>query len=124
MPFIEFGNVQGIITYTKIKGVEKGVKRERTYITSENNIRDIISKSKSEVEVIIYFVDKADVEIAIQDFDTDKTLGELKSSAKQGINSFTVHADKLEKGKEYRVQINYKGDKSSGSFSNSVKAKF
>jgi hypothetical protein len=124
MPFIEFGNVQGIITYTKIKGVEKGVKRERTYITSENNIRDIISKSKSEVEVIIYFVDKADVEIAIQDFGTDKTLGQLKSSAKQGLNSFIVHADKLEKGKEYRVQINYKTDKSSGSFSNNVKAKF
>ncbi|RYD75806.1 MAG: hypothetical protein EOP53_15865, partial [Sphingobacteriales bacterium] len=34
MPFIEFGNVQGIITYRKIKGVENGIKRERTYITS------------------------------------------------------------------------------------------
>lgn len=124
MPFIEFGNVQGIITYTKIKGVEKGTKRERTYITSENNIRDITSKSNNEVEVIIYFVDKADVEIEIQDFDTNKTLGQLKLSAKQGINSFTVQTKKLDKGKEYRVQINYKGDKSSGSFSNSVKAKF
>jgi hypothetical protein len=124
MPFIEFGNVQGIITYTKIKGVEKGTKRERTYITSENNIRDIISKSNNEVEVIINFVDKADVEIEIQDFDTNKTLGQLKLSAKQGINSFTVQTKKLDKGKEYRVQINYKGDKSSGSFSNSVKAKF
>lgn len=124
MPFIEFGNVQGIITYTKIKGVEKGVKRERTYITSQNNIRDIISKPKNEVEVTIYFIDKADVEIEIQDFDTNKIVGELKSSAKQGLNSFTVHTDKLEKGKEYRVQINYKSDKSSGSFSNSVTAKY
>ncbi len=124
MPFIEFGNVQGIITYTKIKGVEKGKKRERTYITTENNIRDIISKSKNEVEVIIYFVDKADVEIEIQGFDTNKALGQLKSSAKQGLNSLIVHADKLEQGKEYRVKISYKGNKSSGSFSNSVKAKY
>lgn len=124
MPFIEFGNVQGIITYSKIKGVEQGVKRERTYITNENNIRDIISKSKSEVEVVIYFTDKADVEIEIQDFDSNKTLGQLKSSAKQGLNSFIVHADKLHKGKEYRVQINYKGNMSSGSFSNSVKANY
>jgi len=124
MPFIEFGNVQGIITYTKIKGVEKGTKRERTYITSENNIRDIISKSKNEIEVVIYFTNKADIEIEIQDFDSNKTLGQLKTSAKQGLNSFIVHADKLEKGKEYRVQINYKGDKSSGSFSNSVTAKY
>lgn len=124
MPFIEFGNVQGIITYTKIKGVEKGTKKEQTYITSENNIRDITSKSKNEVEVIIYFIDKADVEIEIQDFNTNKTIGQLKSSAKQGLNSFIIRADKLEKGKEYRVQINYKGDKSSGSFSNSVKAMF
>jgi hypothetical protein len=124
MPFIEFGNVQGIITYTKIKGIEAGTKRERNYITNENNIRDIISKSKNEVEVIMYFVDKADVEIAIQEFGTDKTVGQLKSFAKQGLNSFVVHAEKLEKGKEYRVHINYKADKSSGSFSNSVKAKF
>ncbi|HRF17614.1 MAG TPA: hypothetical protein PK977_05575, partial [Chitinophagaceae bacterium] len=96
MPFIEFGNVQGIITYSKIKGIEKGTKRERTYITSENNIRDIISKSKNEVEVSIYFIDKADIEIEIQDFNTDKTVEQLKSSAKQGLNTFIVRADKLE----------------------------
>ena len=124
MPFIEFGNVQGIITYTKIKGVEKGTKRERTYITSENNIRDIVSKSKNEVEVIIYFVDKVDVEIEIQDFDTDKILGQIKSSGKQGLNSFIIRADKLEKDKEYRVQITYKGENKSGSFSKSVKANY
>lgn len=124
MPFIEFGNVQGIITYSKIKGIEKGTKRKRTYLTSDNNIRDIISKSKNEVEVIIYFVDKADIEIEIMDFDTNKSLGHLKSSAKPGLNSFIVHVDKLKKGAEYQVQINYKGNKSSGSFSNSVKAKF
>ena len=124
MSFIEFGNVQGIITYTKIKGIEKGTKRERTYITSENNIRDIISKSKSEVEVIIYFVDKAEIGIEIQDFDTGKILGQLKSSAKQGLNSFSINAKKLEKDKEYRVKINYKGNNGSGSLSNSVKAKY
>jgi len=124
MPFIEFGNVQGIITYSKIKGIEKGIKRERTYITNENNIRDIINKSKNEIEAVIYFVEEADVEIEIQDFDNNKTLGQLKSTAKQGLNSFVVHTDKLEKDKEYRVQINYKGKQGSGSFSNSVKAKF
>jgi hypothetical protein len=124
MPFIEFGNVQGIITYSKIKGIEKGIKRERTYITNENNIRDIISKSKNEIEVVMYFVDKADVEIEIQDFDSNKTIGQLKSSSKQGLNSFVVHADKLEKDKEYRVQINFKGKNGSGSFSNSVKASY
>jgi hypothetical protein len=124
MPFIEFGNVQGIITYSKIKGIEKGIKKERTYITNENNIRDIINKSINEIEVVIYFVDKADVEIQIQDFDGNKTLGQLKSSAKQGLNSFVVHTGKLEKGKEYRVQINFKGENGSGSFSNSVKATY
>ena len=124
MPFIEFGNVQGIITYTKIKGIENGTKRERTYITNENNIRDVISKSKNEVEVIIYFVDEADVEIEIQDFETDKTLGKVKPSAKKGINSFIVRTDNLEKGKEYRVQINYKKENNSGSFSDSVKSKY
>ena len=124
MPFVEFGNVQGIITYSKIKGIENGVKRERTYITNENNIREIVSKSKNEVEVVIYFVDKAEVEIQIHDFDTDKILGQLKSSAKQGLNPFIINVDKLEKDKEYKVQINYKGNNGSGSFSNSLKAKY
>jgi len=88
MPFIEFGNVQGIITYTKIKGIEKGKKRERAYITDKNNIRDIISKSKKEVEVIIYFVDKAEVAIEIKDFETDKVVGSLKTKAKNGLKHF------------------------------------
>ena len=108
----------------EVAWIEKGTKRERTYITSENNIRDIISKSKSEVEVIIYFVDKAEIGIEIQDFDTGKILGQLKSSAKQGLNSFSINAKKLEKDKEYRVKINYKGNNGSGSLSNSVKAKY
>jgi hypothetical protein len=124
MPFIEFGNVQGIITYTKIKGIEKGKKRERTYITNENNIRDIISKKKNEVEVIIYFVDKADVEIEIQEFETDKVIGSAKSKTKKGLNSFVVRSDNFEKDKQYRVQINYKGKNNSGSFSNSVTTKY
>lgn len=124
MPFIEFGNVQGIITYSKIKGIEKGKKRERTYITDKNNIRDIISKKKNEVEVIIYFVDEAEVEIEIQDSETDKIVGSLKSKAKKGINSFTVRSDNFEKDKQYSVQINYKNKNNSGSFSNSVMTKY
>ena len=123
MPFIEFGNVQGIITYTKIKGVEKGKKQERTYITTENNIRDITSKKRNEVEVTIYFVDKTEVEIEIQDYDTDKTIATTKAKAKKGLNTFIVRSDNYEKDKQYRVQINYKGKNNSGSFSNSVTTK-
>jgi hypothetical protein len=124
MPFVEFGNVQGIITYTKIKGIVKGKKRERTYITDENNIRDIISKSKNEVEVIIYFLDETEVEIEIQDFETNKVISSAKSKAKKGLNTFVVSSDNFEKGKQYRVQINYKGKDNSGSFSNSVTTKY
>ncbi|SNB29894.1 exported hypothetical protein [Flavobacterium psychrophilum] len=124
MPFIEFGNVQGIITYTKIKGIEKGKKLERTYIINENNIRDIISKSKNEVEVIIYFLDKTEVEIEIQNFETDKVIASAKSKAKKGLNTFVVRSDNFEKGKQYRVQINYEGKDNSGSFSNSVTTKY
>jgi hypothetical protein len=123
MPFIEFGNVQGIITYTKIKGIEKGKKRERQYITDKNNIRDIISKSKNEIEVTIYFIDEAEVEIEIQDYETEKVLGTLKGKAKNGLNSFVVRSDNFKKDKQYSVQINYKNKDSSGSFSNSVTTK-
>jgi hypothetical protein len=118
MPFVEFGNVQGIITYSKIKGIEKGTKRERTYITDENNIRDIYSVSKKEVELEIYFLDKLDIEIEIKDYETDNVVGSLKSKSQKGKNSFIVKTEKLEKGKSYNVQINYKADNNSGSFSN------
>jgi hypothetical protein len=124
MPYVEFGNVQGIITYTKIKGIEKGKKRERTYITNENNIRNIISKSKSEIEVIIYFIDEAEIEIEIQDVETDKVIASSKSKAKKGLNTFVVHSDNFEKGKQYGVQINYKHKDNSGSFSNSVTTRY
>jgi len=123
MPFVEFGNVQGIITYSKIKGIEKGTKRERTYITDATNIRDIYSTSYKKVELEIYFLDQLDVEIEIKDYDNDKVIGSLKTKSKKGINSFTVKTEKLEKGKLYGVQINYKGENNSGSFSNGFKSK-
>ena len=100
MPFIEFGNVQGMITYSKIKGIENGTKRERTYITTENNIREIISKGKNEIELIIY------------------------SKAINGINSFIVQSNNFEKDRQYSVQINYKSNNTSGSFSRSVTTKY
>ena len=124
MPFIEFGNVQGIITYTKIKGIEKGKKQERGYITDKNNIRDIISKKKNEIEVIIFFIDEAEVEIEIQDFETDKVIGSLKSKSKIGLNSYLVRSKNFKKDKQYGVQINYKNKNNSGSFSNSVTTKY
>jgi hypothetical protein len=123
MPFVEFGNVQGIITYSKIKGIEKGTKRERTYKTDENNIRDIYSVSAQKVELEIYFIDKLDIEIEIKDYENDKVIGSIKAKSKKGINSFIVKTEMLEKGKSYSVQIKYKGENNSGSFSNGFKSK-
>jgi hypothetical protein len=123
MPFVEFGNVQGIITYSKIKGIEKGTKRARTYITDKSNIRDIYSISDQKVDVEIYLLDKVDVEIEIKDHETDKAIGSLKTKSKKGINSFIIKTGRLEKGKVYGVQINYKGKNSFGSFSNGFKSK-
>ncbi len=124
MPFVEFGNVQGIITYSKIKGIEKGTKRKRTYITDENNIRDIYSVSDKKVKLEIYLLDRLDIEIEIKDYETDKVIGSLKSKSKKGINTFIIKTDKLEEGKSYGVQINYKGEYNSGSFSNGFKSKY
>jgi len=123
MPFVEFGNVQGIITYSKIKGIEKGTKRERTYKTDENNIRDIYSESAQKVVLEIYFIDKLDIEVEIKDYENDKVIGSIKAKSKKGINSFIVKTEKLEKDKPYSVQINYKGENNSGSFSNGFKSK-
>jgi hypothetical protein len=122
MPFVEFGNVQGIITYSKIKGIEKGTKRERTYITDETNIRNIYSTSDKKVELEIYFLDQLDVEIEIKDYENNKVIGSLKTKSKKGINSFTVKTEKLEKGKSYSIQINHKGENNSGSFSKGFKS--
>ncbi len=123
MPFVEFGNVQGIITYSRIKGIEKGTKRARTYIADKSNIRDIYTISDQKVDVEIYLLDKVDIEIEIKDYETDKAIGSLKTKSKKGINSFIVKTEKLEKGKSYSVQISYKGKNNSGSFSNGFKSK-
>jgi hypothetical protein len=124
MPFIEFGNVQGKITYSKINGVEKGKKRQRTFIEDKTIIRDIVSRKKNEVEIEMYFTEVSEVEIEIQDFETNKVIAKTKTKSKIGINTIKIPSKKYLKGKEYRVQISYTNkDKSSGSFSNSVKIK-
>ena len=123
MPFVEFGNVQGIITYSKIKGIEKGTKRERSYITDENNIRDIYSISNKKVELEIYFLDKLDIKVEIKDYENNEVIGLLKTKSKKGMNSFLVKTEKLERGKSYGVQINYQGNNNSGSLSNGFKSK-
>jgi len=121
MSYIEFGNVQGIITYSKIKGVEKGKKRERTYITDRTNIRDIKCKTDTEVVFEIYFKEAGGLTITI---DEDNKIGTLKTKAKEGLQTFAVKTKKLTKGETYRVQINYSLNNGSGSFSNSFKANY
>ena len=121
MPYIEFGNVQGIITYSKIKGVEKGKKRERTFITARTNIRNIKCKTDTEVEFEIYFKEAYNLIITIGE---DKNIGTLTTKFKEGVQTFVVKTKKLTKGETYPVQINYKSDNSSGSFSNSFKANY
>ncbi len=122
MQFVEFGNVQGIITYSKIKGIEKGTKRKRTYITDKNNIRDVYSVSDKKVKIEIYLLEKFDVEIEIKEYETDKLIGSLNTKSKKGKNSFLIKTEGLEKGKSYNVQINYKRDNNSGSFSKGFKS--
>ena len=121
MPYIEFGNIQGVITYSKIKGVEKGKKRERTYITDRTNIRDIKCKTDTEVEFEIYFKEACDLTITIGE---DNNIGTLTTKAKDGFQTFVVKTKKLTKGETYQVQVNYKLDKSSGSFSDNFKANY
>ncbi len=121
MPYIEFGNVQGVIAYSKIKGVEKGKKRERTYITDRTIIRHIKCKTGTEVEFEIYFKEACDLTFKIG---KDNNIGTLTTKAKEGVQTFVVKTKKLTKGETYQVQINYKSDNGSGSFSNSFKANY
>ncbi len=125
VPFIEFGNIQGIITYSKINGIEKGKKRERTYITDRHNIRNIISKSKNEVEISIYFIEDVQVDIKIQDANNEKIIGRLKAKAKKGLNTFIVRSKRYKKDEDYQVNIDFYSKNSwNGNFGNYVKAKY
>ena len=124
LPYAEFGIVQGVITYTKIKGIEQGTKRVRTYITDRTNIRDIISKSKSEIEIQIYFTEVSELEIIVQDYDSEKKVGRIKGTSKIGLNTFSVPCSKLKKDREYDLQVNYSNNESWGSLSHSVKNKY
>ena len=68
-------------------------------------------------------MDDAEIEINIQESETNKSHGNVKTKAKKGLNTFVVRTKKFAKNKHYHVQINYKSKDSSGSFSNSVKTK-
>jgi hypothetical protein len=121
MPFIEFGNVQGLITYTKIAEKENGIKRQRAFITDRTNIREIKSLSENEVYFEIFIKESCELSITI-DNDEEKTR-EYKYTAAEGIQTFKVKISKpLTNGKYYQVQINYKTKNSSGSFSNGFTA--
>ncbi|MDQ6763434.1 MAG: hypothetical protein M3015_12510 [Bacteroidota bacterium] len=122
MPFIEFGNVQGLITYAKIEGKDYGIKRERTFITDRTNICEIKSLSDNEVSCEIFFKEPCDVSITIENDDGKK--GELKSKTDAGTHIFKVKTSKLTNGTYYQVQINYKTENSSGSFSNGFTANY
>jgi hypothetical protein len=115
MPFIEFGNVQGLITYTKIARKENGIKRQRTFITDRTNIREIKSFSENKVSCEIFIKEPCEISITIGNDDDKK--GEYKSKTASGLQTFIVKTSKQTNGKYYQVQINYKTKNSSGSFS-------
>ena len=123
-PYAEFGIVQGVISYTKIKGIEQGTKRVRTYISDRTNIRDIISKSKNEIEIQIYFTEVSELEIIVQDYDSEKKVGRIKGTSKIGLNTFSIPCSKLKKDRAYDLQVNYSNNESWGSLSHSVKNKY
>lgn len=122
--FIETGNVEGFITYSKIKGVESGIKRTRTFITDRDNIRAITNKKENEVEIEIYLIEPADIRIEIRDPESEKVLVKQQSKANEGINTFMLSSKKLKSANTYEVQITYQRQNDSGSFSNSVKMKY
>jgi hypothetical protein len=93
--FIETGNVEGFITYSKIKGVESGIKREITYITDIDNIREISNKKAFEVNLEIYFIAPADIRIEIRDPESEKVLVKQLSKANEGINTFVLSSKKI-----------------------------
>jgi hypothetical protein len=122
--FIETGNVEGFITYSKIKGVESGIKRERTYITDTDNIRKISNKKAFEVNLEIYFIAPADIRIEIRDPESEKVLVKQQSKANEGINTFVLSSKKIKSANTYEVHITYQRPNGSGSFLNSVRIKY
>ena len=122
--FIETGNVEGFITYSKINGVESGIKRTRTFITDRDNIREISNKKAFEVNLEIYFIAPADIRIEIRDPESEKVLVKQQSKANEGINTFVLSSKKLKSANTYEVHITYQRPNGSGSFSNSVRIKY
>ena len=121
--FIETGNVEGFITYSKINGVESGNKRTRTFITDRDNIREISNNKSFEVNLEIYFIAPADIRIEIRDPESEKVLVKQQSKANEGVNTFVLSSKKLKSASTYEVHITYQRPNGSGSFSNSVRMK-
>lgn len=124
MVFIETGIIEGNISYSKIKGVESGIKRTRTFITDRDNIRAITNKKENEIEIEIYLIEPADIRIEIRDPESEKVVVNQQSKANEGINTFVLSSKKLKSANSYEVHVTYQRPNDSGSFSNGVKMKY
>lgn len=122
MPYVEFGNVQGVITYSKIMGKENGSKRERTYITTKTNIRKIKCISDREISISLFLLRDCKLSISIgEDAGNKEVFNKLMKGGEQNL---ILATPQLIKGNYYQIQVNYAEDNNSGSISNGFTANY
>jgi len=123
MPFIEFGNVQGIITYVKQDGEEHGKKRERTKKTDEPNIRKIRTLSKKEIELTYFLPKSAKVEwLFYSTIESEPKLIKVTES-KQGENIIVLKTPKLKNKGNYQIQMEIYNDNGKSVITHGFRAK-
>jgi hypothetical protein len=120
--FMEFGNVQGIISYSKINGIVNGEKRERTFITDQTNLREINCINESQISVSLFIKQDCELSISINKDKDNKEIFEQRIKA--GDQILHLKTPHLTRGSYYQVEINYKDDNESGSISNGFTANY
>ncbi len=121
MLYYEVGNVEGYISYAKLKNIEYGKKFERTYPKDKTGIWSFRQVSENSIEVHFFVVEDSEIQIEFGQDEKSKAI--FKKKMKQGEYKEIIKTDKLEPNEYYKINFIYQSKNSSGNQTNGLIAK-
>ncbi len=123
VPFIEFGNVEGLVTYVKQDGKEHGQKKVKTEITDKTHIRRINVLSNKEIELEVFIHEFS--EVAFKFYRSENSLKTLKKTTlAEGFHKVKLRSPKMKNGNTYQIQLEQRAGNNFNSIMHQFEARF
>lgn len=104
VPYFEFGNVEGKITYVRKANNEYGQKKKIVWRTDSNHIRKLNVVTNTKIELKYYLTNETEVRWLFYEPNSEpKTL--LTSNGEKGENTISITTPSLNYGESYQIQM-------------------